>query len=70
MLSCVAGVRNAATTQMSGQIIEGKRPLEINMPRWEDNIKMDFKTFCLNLWSKLIWFKIRNIYGPLNFQVQ
>ena len=37
---------------------QGKRPLERNRPRLEDNIKMDFQEVGWRVWTGLIWLKI------------
>jgi hypothetical protein len=37
---------------------ERKRPLGRPKPRWENNIKMDFRKWNRGSWTGLIWFRI------------
>ena len=44
---------------------EGKRPLGKPRRRWEDNIKMIFKTWDREAWTGLIWVRIGTGGGDL-----
>ena len=44
---------------------EGKRPLGTPRHGWEDNIKMDFRTWDVGIWSGSSWLRIRTGGGHL-----
>jgi len=44
---------------------EGKRPLVRPRPRWEDNIKMDFRKSKVGAWTGSIWLRIETGGGHL-----
>jgi hypothetical protein len=44
---------------------ERKRPLGRSRRRWEDNIKMDIQEGGWEVWTSLIWLRIRTVSGIL-----
>jgi hypothetical protein len=58
------GERSSAYRVLVGKP-EGTRPLGRLRRRWEDNIKMDLQEVGWDLWTGLIWLRIRRGGGHL-----
>jgi len=44
---------------------EGRKPLGRPSRRWEDNIKIDPKKWDEEVWTGLLWFRVRTGVGRL-----